>query len=152
NIVPVLDSGVCPGPAGESLPWFAMAYIAGESLRQRMNRERQLPIDDAIRIAESAGAGLGTPHPGGIGPRDVKPENLLLAGDHTYVADFGIARAMLDTGSERITGTGVAIGTPAYMSPEQASNDVVDERSDQYALATVVYEMLAGEPPFTGAS
>ena len=152
NIVPVLDSGVCPGPGGESLPWFTMTYVAGESLRQRMNRERQLPIEDAIRIAESAAAALETAHKSGVVHRDIKPENLLLAGDHTYVADFGIAKAVLDTGTERITSTGVVIGTPAYMSPEQASNDVVDERSDQYALATVLYEMLAGEPPFSGAT
>ncbi len=149
NIVPVLDSGVCPGPGGESLPWFTMTYVAGESLRQRMNRERQLPIEDAIRIAESAAAALETAHKSGVVHRDIKPENLLLAGDHTYVADFGIAKAVIDTGTERITSTGVVIGTPAYMSPEQASNDVVDERSDQYALATVLYEMLAGDPPFT---
>ncbi len=152
NIVPVLDSGVCPGPGGESLPWFTMTYVAGESLRQRMNRERQLPIEDAIRIAESAAAALETAHKSGVVHRDIKPENLLLAGDHTYVADFGIAKAVLDTGTERITSTGVVIGTPAYMSPEQASNDVVDERSDQYALATVLYEMLAGDPPFSGAT
>ncbi len=152
NIVPVLDSGVCPGPGGESLPWFTMTYVAGESLRQRMSRERQLPIEDAIRIAESAAAALETAHKSGVVHRDIKPENLLLAGDHTYVADFGIAKAVLDTGTERITSTGVVIGTPAYMSPEQASNDVLDERSDQYALATVLYEMLAGDPPFTGAT
>jgi Tfp pilus assembly protein PilF len=152
NIVPVLDSGVCPGPGGESLPWFTMTYVAGESLRQRMNRERQLPIEDAIRIAESAAAALETAHKSGVVHRDIKPENLLVAGDHTYVADFGIAKAVLDTGTERITSTGVVIGTPAYMSPEQATNDVLDERSDQYALATVLYEMLAGEAPFTGAT
>ena len=152
NIVPVLDSGVCPGPGGESLPWFTMTYVAGESLRQRLNRERQLPVEDAIRIAESAAAALETAHKSGVVHRDIKPENLLLSGDHTYVADFGIAKAVLDTGTERITNTGVVIGTPAYMSPEQASNDVLDERSDQYALATVLYEMLAGDPPFTGAT
>jgi Tfp pilus assembly protein PilF len=152
NIVPVLDSGVCPGPGGESLPWFTMTYVAGESLRQRMNRERQLPIEDAIRIAESAAAALETAHKSGVVHRDIKPENLLLAGDHMYVADFGIAKAVLDTGTERITSTGVVIGTPAYMSPEQVTNDVLDERSDQYALATVLYEMLAGDPPFSGAT
>jgi serine/threonine-protein kinase len=152
NIVPVLDSGVCPGPGGESLPWFTMTYVAGESLRQRMNRERQLPIEDAIRITESAAAALETAHESGVVHRDIKPENLLLSGDHTYVADFGIAKAVLDTGTERITSTGVVIGTPAYMSPEQATNDVLDERSDQYALATVLYEMLAGDPPFSGAT
>jgi tetratricopeptide (TPR) repeat protein len=152
NIISVLDSGVCSGPGGESLPWFTMTYVAGESLRQRLSRDRQLPIDDAIRIAESAAAALQTAHANGVVHRDIKPENLLLAGDHTYVADFGIAKAVLDTSTERLTNTGVVIGTPAYMSPEQATSEVVDDKSDQYALATVVYELLAGEPPFTGAT
>ena len=152
NIVPVLDSGVCPGPDGRPVPWFTMTYVAGESLRQRLARERQLPIEDATHIAESAAAALVAAHSIGIVHRDIKPENLLLLGDHTYVADFGIARAVLDPEVDRLTGSGVVVGTPAYMSPEQASNDVLDERSDQYALATVLYEMLAGEPPFTGAT
>ena len=152
NIIPVLDSGVCPGPDGRPLPWFTMTYVDGESLRQRLDRERQLPIDDATRIAESVAAALQAAHTNGVVHRDIKPENLLLAGDHTYVADFGIAKAVLDTGTDRLTSTGVVIGTPAYMSPEQASNDIVDERSDQYALATVLYEMLTGEPPFTGVT
>ena len=152
NIVPVLDSGVCPGPDGRPLPWFAMTYVAGESLRQRLARERQLPIEEALRIADSVAAALQVAHDVEVVHRDIKPENILLAGGHTYVADFGIAKALLDTGSEKITSTGLVVGTPAYMSPEQASNDAVDKRSDQYALATVVYEMLAGEPPFTGPS
>jgi tetratricopeptide (TPR) repeat protein/tRNA A-37 threonylcarbamoyl transferase component Bud32 len=152
NIVPVLDSGLFPGPDGQPLPWFTMTYVAGESLRQRLARERQLPIDDAIRIAEAAAAALAAAHSNRIVHRDIKPENLLLLGDHTYVADFGIAKAVLDTEIDRLTGSGVVVGTPAYMSPEQASNDVLDERSDQYALATVLYEMLVGEPPFTGAT
>ena len=152
NIISVLDSGVCSGAGGESLPWFTMTYVDGESLRQRMNRDRQLPIDDVIRIAESTAAALQMAHANGVVHRDIKPENLLLSGDHTYVADFGIAKAVLDTGTERLTNTGIVIGTPAYMSPEQATNDIVDEKSDQYALATVVYELLCGEPPFTGAT
>jgi tetratricopeptide (TPR) repeat protein/tRNA A-37 threonylcarbamoyl transferase component Bud32 len=150
NIVPVLDSGVCPGPDGQPLPWFTMTFVDGESLRHRLTRERQLPIEDAMRIAEAAAAALACAHASGIVHRDIKPENLLLSGEHTFVADFGIAKAVLDTGTDRLTYTGVVVGTPAYMSPEQATNDVVDERSDQYALATVAYEMLAGEPPFTG--
>ena len=152
NIVPVLDSGVVPGPDGRPLPWFTMTYVAGESLRQRLDRERQLPIEDATRIAEAAASALAAAHSIGVVHRDIKPENLLLLGDHTYVADFGIAKAVLDTEIDRLTGSGVVVGTPAYMSPEQATNDILDERSDQYALATVVYEMLAGEPPFTGAT
>jgi len=152
NIVPVLDSGVCRGPDGQSLPWFTMTFVDGESLRHRLTRERQLPIEDATRIAEGAAAALAAAHAAGIVHRDIKPENLLLSEEHTYVADFGIAKAVLDTGTDRLTRTGVVVGTPAYMSPEQATADVVDERSDQYALATVAYEMLAGEPPFTGAT
>ena len=152
NIVPVLDSGACTAPDGRPLPWFTMTYVAGESLRQRLVRERQLPIEEATHIAESAAAALVAAHASGIVHRDIKPENLLLLGDHAYVADFGIAKAIRDTEIDRLTGTGVVVGTPAYMSPEQSSNDVVEERSDQYALATVLYEMLVGEPPFTGAT
>jgi tetratricopeptide (TPR) repeat protein len=150
NIVPVLDSGILPGPGGAPLPWYAMAYVSGESLRARLEREGQIPIDEALRITSDAGSALAAAHREGVVHRDIKPENLLLAGDRVYVADFGIAKALLDTGGERLTSTGLAIGTPAYMSPEQASAQPVDARSDQYSLASVLYEMLAGEPPFTG--
>jgi tetratricopeptide (TPR) repeat protein len=150
NIVPVLDSGVVPGPDGTPLPWYAMAYVPGESLRARIQRERQLPVDEALRITGDAGSALEAAHREGIVHRDIKPENLLLAGDRVYVADFGIAKALIDTGGERLTSTGLAIGTPAYMSPEQACAQPVDARSDQYSLASVLYEMLVGEPPFTG--
>ena len=150
NIVPVLDSGVFQAADGTTLPWYAMAYVAGESLRARLDRERQLPIEEALRISEAAASALHAAHRDGIVHRDIKPENLLLAGEQVYVADFGIAKALIDTGGERLTSTGMIIGTPAYMSPEQASGDVVDARSDQYSLASVLYEMLAGEPPFTG--
>jgi tetratricopeptide (TPR) repeat protein/tRNA A-37 threonylcarbamoyl transferase component Bud32 len=152
NIVPVFDSGTCPVEGAIALPWFAMAYIDGESLRQRIDRERQLPVEQAVKIALAASAALEAAHSSGVVHRDIKPENILLAGDHVYVADFGIAKALVDTSAERITGTGIVVGTPAYMSPEQASNDTVDERSDQYALATVLYQMLTGEAPFTGVS
>lgn len=152
NIVPVLDSGSFLGPEGTSLPWFTMTYVAGESLRQRIDRERQIAVDEAVRIAESVSSALQMAHDKGVVHRDIKPENLLLAGNHAYVADFGIARAIADIGTDRLTGSGLVVGTPAYMSPEQATNDTIDERSDQYALATVLYEMLAGEPPFTGPS
>ena len=150
NIVPVLDSGALPGPNGVTLPWYAMAYIAGESLRQRLDRERHLPVEDALHITEQAAAALHAAHEAGVVHRDIKPENLLLADGHTYVADFGVAKALIETGGERLTNTGIAIGTPAYMSPEQATAEAVDARSDQYSLASVLYEMLAGEPPFTG--
>ena len=150
NIVPVLDSGVFPGPRGDPLPWYAMAYVPGESLRVRMQRERHLPVDDALRIVEDTASALQVAHREGIVHRDIKPENLLLAEGRVYVADFGIAKALLETGSERLTSTGLAIGTPVYMSPEQASAQPVDARSDQYSLASVLYEMLVGEPPFTG--
>jgi tetratricopeptide (TPR) repeat protein len=150
NIVPLLDSGTIPGPEGRPLPWYAMAYVPGESLRARIERERQLPIEAALRITADAGSALAAAHREGVVHRDVKPENLLLAGDRVYVADFGIAKALIETGGERLTSTGLAIGTPAYMSPEQASAQPVDARSDQYSLASVLYEMLVGEPPFTG--
>ncbi|HJR51608.1 MAG TPA: serine/threonine-protein kinase [Gemmatimonadales bacterium] len=127
-----------------------MAYVAGESLRARLDRERHLPVAEALRITEGAAAALAAAHREGIVHRDIKPENLLLAGDRVYVADFGIAKAVLETGGERLTSTGLALGTPIYMSPEQAAAQPVDARSDQYSLAGVLYEMLAGEPPFTG--
>jgi tetratricopeptide (TPR) repeat protein len=150
NIVALLDSGVLAGPDATPLPWYAMAYVPGESLRARLEREGQLPIDEALRITAGAASALDSAHREGVVHRDVKPENLLLAGDRVYVADFGIAKALIETGGERLTSTGLVIGTPAYMSPEQASAQAVDARSDQYSLASVLYEMLVGEPPFTG--
>jgi tetratricopeptide (TPR) repeat protein len=150
HIVPVLDSGVLTGPNAILLPWYAMAFIAGESLRTRLDRERHLPVEQALHITEQAAAALHAAHRDGVVHRDIKPENLLLADGQTYVADFGIAKALIETGAERLTSTGLAVGTPAYMSPEQATAQAVDARSDQYSLASVLYEMLAGEPPFTG--
>lgn len=150
NIVPVLDSGVFTTTSGTRLPWYAMPYIAGESLRTRLLREQQLPVEMALRITEDVARVLEAAHRQGIVHRDIKPENLMLADGATYVVDFGIAKALIETGDERLTSTGLAIGTPAYMSPEQAAAGVVDARSDQYSLASVLYEMLAGEPPFTG--
>jgi tetratricopeptide (TPR) repeat protein len=152
NIVPLLDSGVLAAADGTSLPWFAMAYIDGESLRGRLTRERQLPVDDALRIIQELAGALQCAHEQGIVHRDIKPENVLLAGGHAYLSDFGIAKALADLGGDAITSTGLAIGTPAYMSPEQASAATLDARSDQYSLAAVLYEMLTGEPPFTGAT
>jgi tetratricopeptide (TPR) repeat protein len=150
SIVQLLDSGTLPAPDGQALPWYAMPYLEGESLRARLAREHQLPIEEALRIAEVVGAALAEAHRHGVVHRDIKPDNVFLSGAHVYVVDFGIAKALLDTDAERLTSTGLAIGTPAYMSPEQSMADRVDARSDQYSLAAILYEMLSGEPPFTG--
>ena len=150
NIVPILDSGVLRAPDGTSLPWYAMARLEGETLRARLTRERQLPVGEALDITEAVGHALTAAHAQGVVHRDIKPENVFLSGGHVYVVDFGIAKALIETGTERLTSTGLAVGTPAYMSPEQATADRIDPRTDQYSLAAVLYEMLAGEPPFTG--
>jgi tRNA A-37 threonylcarbamoyl transferase component Bud32/tetratricopeptide (TPR) repeat protein len=151
GILPVLDSGVLPKtPTDPAVPWYAMAYVEGESLRARLSRETQLPIEDAVRITTEVAKALHAAHQHGVVHRDVKPENVLLAGDRVYVVDFGIARALSTTADERLTASGLAIGTPAYMSPEQGTAGPVDARSDQYSLAALLYEMLVGEPPVTG--
>jgi serine/threonine-protein kinase len=145
HIVTVYDSGEAVGQL-----WFTMPFVAGESLRDRLIREKQLPVEDALHIARDVAEALEYAHRQGVVHRDVKPENILLTGKHALVADFGIARAL--GGSEQsLTGTGIAIGTPAYMSPEQASGaHELDARTDVYALGCVLFEMLAGEPPYTG--
>src|SRR6266853_3965693 len=146
QIVPLHDSGEADG-----LLYFVMPYVQGESLRDRLAREPQLPVADAVRIAVDVAGALGYAHSLGLVHRDIKPENILLEDGHALVADFGIARAISTAGSERLTETGIALGTPAYMSPEQGAEDgLVDGRSDLYALGCVAYEMLAGAPPFTG--
>jgi serine/threonine-protein kinase len=148
NIVPVYESGECAGTL-----YYVMPYVAGESLRERLRREGQLPLDEAVRIARDVADALSYAHAQGVVHRDIKPENILLAGGHALVVDFGIARALGAAGSERLTETGLVVGTPAYMSPEQSSGSgALDGRSDLYSLACVVYEMLAGEPPYTGPS
>ena len=152
NIVPVLDSGTFIGPGGATLPWYAMTFVAGESLRARLDREGQLPVDEAVGITAEAAEALAAAHREGVIHRDIKPENILLAGGRTWVADFGIAKALVEVGGEALTSTGFIVGTPAYMSPEQAAGDRIDARTDQYSLASVLYEMLAGDPPYTGAS
>lgn len=149
GIVPVFDSGAVQTLDG-LLPWYAMAYMDGESLRSRLAREVQLPIDDAVAIAVELAAALQAAHDQGIVHRDIKPENVILAGGRAYLLDFGISKALSDPTDERLTSTGITLGTPAYMSPEQSSGDKVDARTDQYSLAAVLYEMLAGEPPVTG--
>jgi serine/threonine-protein kinase len=146
HILPLHDSGEAAG-----LLFYVMPYVEGESLRGRLNRERQLPVDDAVRIAREVADALAYAHDHGIIHRDIKPENILLSGGHALVADFGIARALGQSGGERLTETGMTVGTAAYMSPEQALGDrQIDGRSDGYSLGCVLYEMLAGEPPYTG--
>ncbi len=145
HILPVLASGEAAG-----LLWYAMPYVEGESLRDRLRRETQLSVEGALGIAREVADALDYAHTHGVVHRDIKPENILLASGHARVADFGVARALESAGAEKLTGTGLAIGTPAYMSPEQASGAQVDGRSDLYSLGCVLYEMLAGEPPFTG--
>ncbi|MGH7695957.1 MAG: protein kinase domain-containing protein, partial [Gemmatimonadaceae bacterium] len=146
HIVPLFDSGEADG-----LVFYVMPYIAGESLRDRLRREKQLPVDDAISIVRQVAAALTYAAAHGIIHRDIKPDNVLLIDGTAMVADFGIARAIVESGPEHLTATGGAIGTPAYMSPEQASGGRnLDARSDVYALGCVLYESLAGEPPYTG--
>jgi len=145
HILPVFDSGAAGG-----LLWYTMPYVEGENLRERLRREVQLPLDEAIRLAREVADALGYAHQQGIIHRDIKPENILLARGHARVADFGLARALGAVGAGRLTETGLAVGTPTYMSPEQGSGGPVDARSDLYALGCVLYEMLAGEPPHTG--
>jgi len=152
NIVPILDSGVLNAPDGTRLPWYAMSFLEGESLRGLLAREGQLGIEDALAITEAAASALGHAHRQGIVHRDIKPENVFLSGGRVFVVDFGIAKALLGSEAEKLTSTGLAIGTPAYMSPEQGFGGQVDARTDQYALATVLYEMLAGDPPFGGST
>jgi len=148
HILPLLDSG----EAGGTL-FYVMPYVEGESLRGRLVREKQLPLDDAVQIAREVADALGYAHAHGVVHRDIKPENVLLESGHAVLADFGIAKAIAAAGSTRLTETGLAVGTPQYMSPEQvASEGDLDGRSDLYSLGCVLYEMLAGEPPFTGPS
>jgi serine/threonine-protein kinase len=148
HILPLLDSG-----AADGLLYYVMPYVSGETLRTRLEREKQLPIADAVRIATEVADALGAAHALGIIHRDIKPENILLQGGHALVADFGIALAVHHAGTARMTQTGMSLGTPQYMSPEQAMGEKnVDARADVYALGAVTYEMLCGEPPFTGST
>ncbi len=146
HILPLYDSG-----EAEGFLFYVMPFVEGESLRDRLNREKQLPLDDALRIAREVADALSYAHQRGVIHRDIKPENILLEAGHAVVADFGIAKAVSAAGGDRLTETGLAIGTPLYMSPEQASGEQdLDGRSDLYALGCVLYEMLAGQAPFTG--
>jgi serine/threonine-protein kinase len=150
HILTVHDSGEIPGNGRDpALLWFSMPYVEGETLQERLKREGQLPLADAATIARETADALAYAHEHGVIHRDIKPGNLLLTGGHTMVADFGVARALGDE-VEHLTGTGLSIGTPEYMSPEQATAGHVDGRSDIYALGCVLYEMIAGQPPYAG--
>src|ERR1043166_2168738 len=147
HIVPLYDSGEAEG----GRLFYVMPYVRGESLRERLRREPQLPVDDAVRGAREVAEALGYALGRGVVHRDIKPENILLSEGHALVADFGIARSGL--GKESLTQPGVILGTPAYMSPEQATGAAdQDGRTDVYALGCVLYEMLAGAPPYPGTT
>jgi serine/threonine-protein kinase len=148
NLLPLFDSGEAGG-----LLFYVMPFVEGESLRSRLDREKQLPVDDAVRIAMSVASALDYAHRRGVIHRDLKPENILLHEGQPVVADFGIALAVSNAGGARITQTGLSLGTPQYMSPEQATGDrAIDGRTDIYSLGAVLYEMLTGDPPHTGST
>ncbi|MFB3111981.1 MAG: serine/threonine-protein kinase, partial [Gemmatimonadales bacterium] len=148
HILPLFDSGEADG-----FLYYVMPYVQGESLRDKLNRENRLPITEALDIAKIVASGLDYAHRQGVIHRDIKPENILLHDGQPILADFGIALAVSAAGGTRLTQTGLSLGTPEYMSPEQATADQqLDGRSDIYSLACVLYEMLTGEPPLTGRS
>ena len=148
HIVPLHDSG----QAGDLL-YYVMPYVDGESLRQRLIREKRLPLDEALEIARDVAAALDYAHRQGVVHRDIKPENVMMHEGEALVTDFGIAKAVTAAANENLTQTGSAVGTPAYMSPEQAAGESeLDGRSDVYSLGCMVYEMLSGSAPFTGST
>ena len=148
HILPLLDSG-----AADGLLYYVMPLVTGETLRARLERETQLPVDDALRIACDVAEALAEAHTRGVIHRDIKPENILLQAGRAVVADFGIALAVQQAGGQRMTQTGLSLGTPQYMAPEQAMGErTIDARADIYALGAVTYEMLVGDPPFVGAT
>src|SRR3954462_12912116 len=147
NILPLFDSGEAPNGS----LFYVMPCVEGETLRHRLTREKQLTVDEAVRITTAIASALDYAHRHGVIHRDLKPENVLFHEGQPLVADFGIALAAAHAGGQRITQTGVSLGTPAYMSPEQATGDrTIDGRTDIYSLGAVLYEMLVGEPPHIG--
>src|SRR5882672_5060799 len=148
NLLPLFDSGEADG-----LLFYVMPYVEGESLRARLDRENQLPMDDALRFVLAVASALEYAHKQGVVHRDLKPENILLQHGEPVVSDFGIALAVSKAGGARVTQTGLSLGTPQYMSPEQATGDrAIDGRTDIYSLGAVTYEMLAGEAPHAGGT
>ncbi len=145
HIVPLYDSGEVGG-----IPYYVMPYVDEGSLRERLNREKQLPLDEAVQLTREVAAALHFAHSKDVVHRDIKPENILLANGHAVVADFGIAHAICTGCLDSLGIAGVLVGTPAYISPEQVSDDNIDPRSDIYSLACVLYEMLTGEVPYSG--
>src|SRR6266536_65096 len=148
HILPLFDSGTVDG-----LLYYVMPYVEGESLRERLDREQQIPVDEAVRHTRSIASALDYAHRQKIVHRDIKPENVMLYEGEAMVMDFGIAKAVSAASNEILTQTGMMVGTPAYVSPEQAAGETnLDGQSDQYSLACVLYEMLAGERPFSGST
>ena len=148
HILTLIDSG-----AADGLLYYVLPYVRGESLRDLLNRETQLPIEDAIALTKQVGSALDYAHRHGVIHRDIKPENILIQEGEAILTDFGIALAVKEAGGSRLTQTGLSLGTPMYMSPEQATGEkTIGPKSDQYSLAAVLYEMLTGEPPISGAS
>ena len=148
HILALFDSG-----EADSFLFYVMPYVEGESLRQRLDREHQLPVDDAVGIATNIAEALDYAHQRGVIHRDIKPANVLLQAGKPVISDFGIALAVGIAGGGRLTETGLSLGTPHYMSPEQATGDqAVGAATDTYALGCVLYEMLVGEPPYTGST
>jgi serine/threonine-protein kinase len=148
NIVPLHDSGEHNG-----IVYYVMPHIEGETLRERMNREGRIPVGEASKLMSRIAAALDFAHRRGVVHRDIKPENIMLCEGEPLILDFGIAKAITAAGGSAMTQTGVALGTPAYLSPEQASGDTnIDGRSDQYSLACTFFEMVAGSAPFTATT
>src|SRR3970040_2019830 len=146
HILPLYDSG-----QADTLLYYVMPFVEGESLRDRLAREKQLPVEDAVKLGRDIAAALDYAHRHGVVHRDIKPENVMLHEGEAIVTDFGIAKAVSAAGGSTLTRTGIAIGTPAYMSPEQAAGEAeLDGRSDIYSLGAMLYEMLGGTAPFTG--